>query len=273
MLAFNLRFPGENLEAPMETITGIFDSRSAGERAFSALAHDSEFDRDHLVLLTPEETAAENIESIPTDEGEQPGMGSALGGVVGGAVGLASGAVLSNLVLPGVGPILTLALSAGGGLGGAVLGAFGGSAAERALSTGLPKDEVFVYEDALRRGRSLVVAQAESRAAAETARSIMERNGAESVDAAREKWWIGVRDNEAAHYGDGFVAREAAYRAGFEAALGECRGRSFESAESELRQRHPDHHADAAFRRGYERGREYLRSFQQAKTDSPAAQR
>jgi hypothetical protein len=274
VLAFNLRLSRANLEVSMETVTGIFDSRAAGERTFSALAQSTEFDRDHLLLLTPEETdAAEKIEAIPTDEGEQPGMGSALGGVVGGAVGLASGAVLSNLVLPGVGPVLTLTLSAGGGLGGALLGAFGGSAAERALSTGLPKDEVFVYEDALRRCRTLVVAQAESRDAAETARSIMERNRAESVDAAREKWWIGIRDGEAAHYGDGFVAREAAYRAGFEAAVGECRSRSFESVESELRQRYPDHYAEAAFRRGYERGCEYLRSFQHARADSPAAQR
>ena len=258
----------------METITGIFDSRVAGERAFSALSHNAEFDRDHLLLLTPEDAdAAEKIEAIPTDEGEQPGMGSALGGVVGGAVGLASGAMLSNLVLPGIGPILTLSLSAGGGLGGALLGAFGGSAAERALSTGLPKDEVFVYEDALRRCQTLVVAQAESRDAADAARSIMERNGAQSVDAAREKWWIGIRDVEAAHYGDGFVAREAAYRAGFEAAVGECRDRSFESAESELRERYPEHHADEAFRRGYERGREYLRSFQQARVDNPASPR
>jgi hypothetical protein len=248
----------------METVTGIFDSRAAGQRAFSGLAESATFNRDHLLLLAPDDAAAEKIAAVPTDEGEQPGMGSTIGGVVGGAVGLATGAVLSNLILPGVGPILTLTLSAGGGLGGALLGAAGGSAAERALSTGLPKDEIFFYEDALRQCRTLVVAQAESRDAAETARSIMEQNGAESVDAARDKWWIGMREGEAADYGDGFAAQEKTYRAGFEAAVGECRGRSFAVAEQDLRRRYQDLCDDAAFRRGYERGRRYLHSFQHA---------
>ena len=259
-----MRFPRR-----METVTGIFDSRADGERAFSGLAQSAKFDRDHLLLLAPDDGAAEKIAAVPTDEGEQPGMGSTLGGVVGGAVGLAAGAVLSNLILPGVGPILTLSLSAGSGLGGALLGAAGGSAAERALSTGLPKDEIFFYEDALRQCRTLVVAQAESRDAAESARSIMEQNGAESVDAARDKWWIGMREGEAADYGDGFAAQEKIYRAGFEAAVGECRGRSFAVAEPDLRRRYPDLCGDEAFRRGYERGRRYLLSFQRAPADGP----
>ena len=248
----------------METITSIFESRAAGERAFSDLAKSTDFDREKLLLLTADGTA-KKIDKIPTDEGEQPGMGSAIGGVVGGAIGLAAGAVLSNLVLPGVGPILTLTLSAAGGLGGAAIGAAGGSAAERALSNGLPKDELFFYEDALRHGRTVVIAMAESDDAADTARSIMERNGAQSVDAAREKWWIGIRDAEAAHYGgaqEDFAAKEKIYRAGFEAALRpEHRDQAFEAAESDLRRRYPNFCADEAFRRGYERGREYLRSF------------
>ena len=246
----------------METVTGIFDSRAAGERAFSNLADSTDFDRDRLMLLTPDRPAEQKIDAVPTDEGEQPGMGSAIGGVVGGAVGLATGVVLSNLVLPGIGPILTLSLSASGGLGGALLGALGGSAAERALSTGLPKDEVFLYEDALRKSRTLLVAQAESREAAQTAREVMERNGAESIDAAREKWWIGLREGEAAEYGDGFAAQEAPYRAGFEAAVGQCRGESFEATQGELRRRYPELCEQESFRRGYERGRAYFRSLQ-----------
>ena len=249
----------------METVTSIFESRDAGERAFADLAKRAEFDRENLLLLTPD-AGTEKIERIPTDEGEQPGMGSTIGGVVGGAVGLAAGAVLSNVVLPGVGPILTLTLSAGGGLGGAAIGAAGGSAAERALSNGLPRDEVFFYEDALRHCRTLLIAMAESEDAADTARSIMERNGAESVDAAREKWWIGMRDSEAAHYGgtqDDLVAQEKLYRAGFESALSpERRDQAFDEAENELRRRYPDFCGNETFRRGYERGRRYLRSFQ-----------
>jgi hypothetical protein len=250
----------------METVAGIFDSRGDAERAFFQLAESTQFDREKLLLLTPD-SGPEKIDEIPTDEGEQPGMGSALGGVVGGAVGLATGAVLSNLVLPGIGPILTLSLSAGGGLGGALIGAAGGSAAERALSNGLPKDEIFFYEDALRRQRSLVIAMADSEDNATSARFIMECNKAESVDAAREKWWIGIRDDEAREYdrrhGD-FSAQERVYRAGFEAALSrELRNYPLSEAEGRLRKKFPDIADHQVFRHGYERGRQYLRSCQQ----------
>lgn len=252
----------------METITGIFDSRDAGERALSELAKHKDFNGENLLMLTPD-GARSTTDAIPSDEGEQPGMGSTIGGVVGGAVGLAAGAVLSNVILPGIGPILTLTLSAGSGLGGAALGAAGGSAAERALSNGVPKDEVFFYEDALRHSRTLVIAMAESDDSASEARAVMERNGAESVDAAREKWWIGMRDAEATHYGGtstDFAAKEKLYRAGFEAGLVPGRrDQEFAAAEGELRRHYQNLCDDEAFRRGYDRGREYHRSLRQKK--------
>lgn len=256
----------------METVTGIFDLRQAAERAFSDLSATADFTRENLFLLAPG-ASPERIDRIPTDEGEQPGMGSALGGVVGGAVGLATGAILSNLILPGVGPVLALSLSAGGGLGGAALGALGGSAAERALSNGLPKDELFFYEDALRRQSTLVIAMADSDEAADNAREILERNGAESVDAARDKWWIGLRDAEAASYGDDdFAAQESIYRAGFETALrSSMRNKSFADAEHDLRAECPDMWNNETFRRGFERGRRYLGSFKHNEKTSEAA--
>lgn len=252
----------------MQTITGIFDSCDAGERALSELAENTDFNGENLLMLTPD-GARVTPETIPSDEGEQPGMGSTIGGVVGGAVGLAAGAVLSNVILPGIGPILTLTLSAGSGLGGAALGAAGGSAAERVLSNGVPKDEVFFYEDALRHSRTLVIAMAESEDSAVKARTVMERNGAESVDAAREKWWIGIRELEATHYGGTpteFAAKEKLYRAGFEAGLApERRDQDFAAAEGELRRHYKNLCDDEAFRRGYDRGREYHRSLRRKK--------
>jgi hypothetical protein len=249
----------------MESVAGIFDSRRDAEQAFSALKESANFDRERLLLLTPD-TTEKKIDAVPTDEGEQPGMGATIGGVVGGAIGLATGAALSNLVLPGVGPVLTLSLSATGGLGGAVLGATGGSAAERALSNGLPKDEMFFYEDALRCGRSVVIANAESENVADAARAIMEHNHADSIDAARERWWIGIRKREADRYcGDtpeDTAERERVFRAGFEAALQpDMRNKPLNKAEKRLRERHPDICEDEIFRRGYERGRRHLRTF------------
>lgn len=250
----------------MESVAGIFDSRQDAEQAFSALKESANFDRERLLLLTPD-TIEKRIDEVPTDEGEQPGMGATIGGVVGGAIGLATGAALSNLVLPGVGPVLTLSLSATGGLGGAVLGATGGSATERALSNGLPKDEMFFYEDALRCGRSVVIANAESENVADAARAIMEHNHADSIDAARERWWIGIREREADRYcGDtpeDTAERERVFRAGFEAALQpDMRNKPLNKAEKRLRERHPDICEDEIFRRGYERGRRHLRTFQ-----------
>jgi hypothetical protein len=247
----------------METVTGVFESQEAAERAFADLSRGSHFNRDNLILLTPDGAPAK-IQQVPTDEGEQPGMGSTIGGVVGGAVGLATGAFLANVILPGVGPVLTLSLSAGSGLGGAALGALGGSAAERALSNGLPKDELFFYEDALRRRCSLVMAMAESEDAANRARSVFERDGADSIDAAREKWWIGLRDGEAKSYGeDTFAGQESIYRAGFEAALRpSLRNKRFDEAESDLRTQCPNEWSSETFRRGFERGRRYLDSLE-----------
>ncbi|HXV79241.1 MAG TPA: hypothetical protein VEG60_05135 [Candidatus Binatia bacterium] len=250
----------------MESVAGIFNSRRDAEQAFSELKEKPNFDGERLLLLTPD-TSQDKIADVPTDEGEQPGMGATIGGVVGGAMGLATGAALSNLVLPGIGPILTLGLSATGGLGGAVLGATGGSATERALSNGLPKDEMFLYEDALRCGRSVVIANAESENGADAARAIMEHNHAESVDAARERWWIGIRDREADRYcgatPEDTVERERLFRAGFEAALQpDMRNKPLNKAEKRLREQHPDICNDEIFRRGYERGRRHLRTFQ-----------
>ena len=143
------------------------------------------------------------VSKVPTSEAEQPGIGKAMGVVIGGAVGAAGGAELgavaaATALLPAAGPAIAI------GLVGAVLlslgGAAAGSALENALSNGLPKDEVFVYEDALRRGFSIVVVMTPDAGEAAQAAATLEASGAESVDAARERWWIGLRDEEAFEY-------------------------------------------------------------------------
>ncbi|MGH7962287.1 MAG: hypothetical protein ACRERD_10770, partial [Candidatus Binatia bacterium] len=158
-------------------------------------------------------------------------MGKALGGVVGGAIGLASGAQLATAaataLIPGVGPVIAIGIAGGAllGIGGAVGGALVGGAVEDTLDTGLPQDELFVYEDALRQGRTVVIALADDDDQAERVQSVLSQCGAESVDAAREKWWVGLRDAEAEEYaaprvGNGnFQHDESIYRCGFEAAL------------------------------------------------------
>lgn len=245
----------------MATIAGIFNSTKQAERAFSQLQTEAGFRAEDVVLLAPGSSGKE-LNAVPTDEGEQPGMGSAIGGVVGGAVGLAAGSVVANLILPGVGTILAIGLGAGAlGIGGAVAGAASGGALENQLSPGLPKDELFFYEDALRQCRTVLIGTSKDDEVVEKGRAVIERNGAESIDAARDKWWIGLRDAEEAQYdapGGDFRTNEALYRSGFETALHpDCRGKSHQAAAPKLRELRGDICEDESFRRGYERGRAY----------------
>jgi hypothetical protein len=256
----------------MQAVTGIFTSFEQARRSAEELNAQG-FSKEHINLLAPGSSAAA-LENIPSTEGEQPGMGKAVGGVVGAAVGTFAGAPLgmslAAAVLPGVGPAIGIGLAASAllGIGGAGLGAAAGGRLEKELTEGLPRDEVFIYEDAIRQGRSVVIALAENSDEAELSRGILRRHGAESIDAAREQWWVGLRDAEKEHYnrdGHDFSKDEDAYRLGFEAALHlHTRGSSYEQVESYLSSLHPQLYKDEAFRRGYERGQDYCRRVTQA---------
>jgi len=250
----------------MQTVVGIFTSQADAEHAAERLCRLG-IAREHINFLIPGVSETQ-LEQVPTTETEQPGMGPALGTVVGGAVGasggLMSAAVISALV-PGIGPVLAVGLTALGliGLiGGGVAGAVAGSALEDAMSDGLPKDEIFVYEDALRQGRSVLVVLTEDATQAEAVRAALVEEGAESLDTARDMWWVGLRDAEAAAYTDSggdFVQDEAVYRHGFEAALrAPVAGKPYSDAVGYLQDHYPEMYTHEAFRRGYERGQIYF---------------
>jgi hypothetical protein len=186
-----------------------------------------------------------------------PALGAVVGGVIGGAGGVMLGTTLASLFLPGVGPILAVgwAAAALAGAGGAVGGAAAGKALEDAMARGLPVDELFIYEDALRKGRSVVIAFANDENQAAEAREILDAAGAEAIDAARKQWWVGIGDSGEYQKpeNDGDEAR--VYKAGFEAALHpEIRGRSYEEAAHRLEQIYPDDYSDKRFREGFTHG-------------------
>jgi hypothetical protein len=246
----------------MDAVVGVFPSREAGERAIQGLV-ELGFTKDRITMLTPRSSVAE-VHSAPTTEAEPPGIGRAIGAVTGGAAGAATGiqaALLTGLV-PGVGPVLVL-----GAVGALLLGIGGaaiGATLDRSLREGMPKDELYLYEDALRRGRTVVIALPEDTDQAEHARASMPASGAESVDAAREQWWVGLRDAEAAEYaatGGDFTRDEAAYRRGFEAACSLARdGATYADVIIVLRARHPDVYETEPFRQGFARGRAHIRA-------------
>jgi hypothetical protein len=247
----------------MNTVVGIFSQRKIAESALEDLRR-AGFRSEELIYLTPQ-TTDERLARVPSEDGEQPGMGKAIGGVAGGAVGLAGGALAANFLLPGVGPILALGLAgAAFGIGGAVAGAATGDLLENLLTRGLPKDEIFFYEAALEQGRSLILVLAQDEPGADRARAIMERDGAESLDAARSAWWIGLRDSEATEHDistHSSSEAEQSYRRGFEAALQpQCRGKTWGEAKGLLTERHGHVRDQEAFRRGYERGQKYCQT-------------
>lgn len=251
----------------MIAVVGVFKSRSAAERGVDELLP-LEIPKDRINILTPEATDKE-LAAVPTVAGEQPGMGKAMGAVVGGAMGIAGGAglapAIASLLIPGVGPVLGIGILASSLLGafGALSGAAVGGALETEVFKGLPEDELFVYEDALRKGRTVTVVMAEDDET-DAVRGVFESAGAETVDRAREMWWLGLRDVEKEKYTDGtdFDRDEPGFRSGFEAALQlRNRNRSSEQCYQELSERDSRVNDSAAFRRGYERGLQYLEAF------------
>jgi hypothetical protein len=250
----------------MQAVTGIFASQMKAEQAVRKLQAGG-LQADRVTLLSPGEKGLKKLESVPMDSTEQPGMGTAIGAVVGGAAGLSGGLAA---VVPGVGPVAAIGLLGAAILSaaGASLGALAGGSIENLMTEGLPEDEIFVYEDALRKGRSVVIALAEDAAEARPIRELLKSEGAEAIDAARKEWWIGLRSAEQEHYlksGRSFYDDENFYRMGFEAALhARIRCQEFDqvSAEmasdlEELERQHPGAEVADPFTRGYQRGREY----------------
>lgn len=254
---------GMHRRIDMRPVVGVFPDRAAARDAAGRLQQ-SGFPPDHITVLSP--GAQGSTETLPTTEGERSGVGRAVGAVVGTAVGAAAGfplgAALTSVLVPGIGPVI-----AAGVLGAALLapaGAAVGGAIETSLTDGVPKDDAFVYLEAVRRGRSVVVALAEDDDRAAHARSVLDAAGAESLDAAREDWWVGLRSAERERYvaaGHDFDQDEAAYRRGFQAALGlPDHVRSYLEAEVVLRDVPGAEHERAAFRRGVDRGLAYRES-------------
>jgi hypothetical protein len=251
----------------MESIVGIFNSFADAKRA-AAILRSLGIPENHISVVSPQTRAAEIEGEIPTTETEQPGMGAAVGGTVGAALGVAggleAGAAVASLLVPGVGPVMAIGLIGAAifGAGGAAAGALAGHALEEGIADGIPRDELFVYEDALRRGRSLVIAFVEDAQIAGQARTGLANAGAESVDAARNEWWIGLRDAEREHYlkqGGDFDVDEAKYRLGFEAAMHpDCRGKSCSDIEPQLKDKYGEDARGKPFREGYARGQNYL---------------
>jgi len=269
----------------MKTVAGVFTSCvEAGEvvRKLRAMG----MPEDKLAVLLPCES--DNKAKVPVTAAEQPGIAKALAGTVGAVVGAAGGMELAmalTVVIAGVGPVLAVGFLGAAlfGVLGAGIGVAAGAKLEDFLSEGLPEDEIYVYEDALRQGRSVVIALADDDQAAESIRGVMRQHDVETIDAARERWWIGLRNPEKEHYegsGGTFERDEIFYRRGFQAALhARTRGKEYDQVLNEMAQdiedlqrQYPGSEVEEPFRRGYERGRAHFEACR-AQSTSHAARR
>lgn len=248
----------------MEPIVGIFSATEDAKRAGAALVAGG-LSRDRIELLLP--GRLEELDAVPTEEAEQSGMGQAVAGVVGGAAGASAGFGLgtaaASFLIPGVGPVVAVGLAAAAlfGAAGAAGGVAAGKALEDSTRSGIPRDELYLYEHALEHGKSVLFARPDSEEQDEWVRRELTAAGAESLDAARHAWWVGIRDAEKMHYeseGTDFESVEDIYRRGFLAGLRpDLAGTSFEKAKPALEgQLGAEVCSHAAFRAGYARGAE-----------------
>lgn len=248
----------------MEIVTGVFNSRSDAEQVVNQLTSLG-VSEERIGLITPDSKTDQRKTSIPVTDSEDSGMGRAMGAAVGGGVGAAGGATLglaaASLAVPGIGPVIAFGVAGAAllGLVGAAAGSAIGDQMEEELGEGVPHEDVFMYEDALRHGRSVVIANVEDDQG-DRAREIIKNAGAEDIDALREHWWSELRDEERAHYqrdGRDFDRDEATYRQGFQAALHpRHRGKAYTECENDLRTAYGPE-LDTCFREGYERGQAY----------------
>jgi hypothetical protein len=154
--------------------------------------------RRRAVLITPD-SGQESFAAVPSTEDMTP-VGAVMTAVMVGGWCIA----ISILFLQTIDSLLLrIALAAIIGLGGGLVGWRIGRAIDRRLFRGLPTDEIFVYQDALRQGRSVVVALVRTPEEDRRARQILGEGGAETVDAARHQLDLGLRDVEDAEYAEG----------------------------------------------------------------------
>ena len=241
----------------MQTIGGVFESRTRALETVRALRA-AGVDEKRIVLLTPGSDPKEfALEAELLHDSEGPGAW----GAVGAGMGSFAGAALVSIVMPGVGPVIGLGMLAAAFIAGGVGGKVAGDAIERSQVHDDVGDDFFLFEDALRRERAMVVVFVDHKTDPKAVDEIVRAAGGMSLDEARAAWWHERREEEERYYaslgsGRRFSQAESAYRRGFEAGLDpRYRGRKFESVAVKLRTRfHDDEEED--FRTGFERAAE-----------------
>ncbi len=236
----------------MQAVTGVFKSQDQADNAVNQLK--SLGIPDKRIGIVRPGSAPERLEAgVPVSDTEEPGMGKAMGAAGGATAGLA----VASLVVPGIGPLLAFGMLGAALLGtvGAAAGSAVGDQVEEGLGEGIPHEDVYLYEDALRHGHTVLIAYADEGNQADDAAEVMRKAGAEDLDVLRENWWNEQREGERTNYTGNFDEDEESYRRGYTAALHpQRRKRAYSDVEDELRTQYANTVLDRPFQSGYERG-------------------
>lgn len=185
-----------------KTVVGYFDNFRQAENAVDELTRDG-FRREDISIIANQEARRSTTrvsgsdKAGESDAGTGAAVGATTGAVVGGAAGLI--ASLAGLTIPVVGPILAagpiVAMLSGAGVGAVAGGLIGAL-----VNLGVPEEEARVYEEAVKRGGTLVTLKAED-ARAQAAADIMNRHGAVDIKQRATQWRQGQPAAAAAPYG------------------------------------------------------------------------
>jgi hypothetical protein len=229
----------------MPTITAIFNSREAAEKAIGELTRRGT-DKSRVSVLAPGD-------AVPVEE-NRPIKGKVAGGAVGSVLGMGA----ATFLIPGLGPVIGLGMIAAG-LAGAGLGAAAGAAVEK-TTAGVPNEDLYFYEESLRRGETVVFVDTPDEDERTRVRHVLEQAGGVSLDTKRREWWGSVRDQEREHARSrGVEWNESDYRSGFEAALHpQARGHSYDQVVAYIETCYPEPCKKDAFRVAFDRGQQYL---------------
>jgi hypothetical protein len=250
----------------MKAVAAVYHSRSDAEQAVVA-AQSVDIPTDKIVVLTPGDIQHNRVSNRLLGD-EQP---NPIWDVSGKTKRPSDFVEMPSFVtaIPGVGKTTAV------GLLGAALLITAGEAAEAFADTrfedptieGLFESEIFLYEEVLRHGGSVLIVIAEE-AVADRFSLLARNNGARSIDEIRNQWWSALRGSEQAHYATlkgNFAEDEKFYRLGFEAALhARTRCKEYDQGMGEMnakledvQRQYPNVNTEDPFTRGYERGRNY----------------
>lgn len=108
---------------------------------------------------------------------------------MGRGLGIVGGIIVGDAFVPGVGAVLAAGVLAAAILGvlGANLGKAAGGEIDEAVVASLRHDEIHIYEDALRQGRTVLIALVSSDDRAEAVRNLLLDAGAISLDMSAKR--------------------------------------------------------------------------------------